>query len=63
MVRATCKKAESQAEHKFYSAAELKAREIHGEAAVKYGMNANKRDGALMSSNADWKNTQIDSSN
>jgi hypothetical protein len=40
-----------------------KARELYGESVDKFGVNMNKRDGALMSAGADWKNTQVDSSN
>lgn len=40
-----------------FNAYEAKAREIHGESAAKYGIQSTKRDGALMSSAADWKNT------
>lgn len=40
------------------TAAAAKAREIYGDSAVTYGYNKNKRDGALMSSGADWKNVQ-----
>ena len=45
------------------TAAMAKAREIYGDSDDKHGVNMNKRDGALMSSCADWKNTQVDSSN
>ena len=45
------------------TAAMAKARELYGDSVDKFGVNVNKRDGALMSSCADWKNTQIDSSN
>jgi hypothetical protein len=34
-----------------------KARELYGDTLDKHGVNMNKRDGALMSSAADWKNT------
>jgi hypothetical protein len=40
-----------------------KARELYGESVDKFGVNMNKKDGALMSAGADWKNTQVDSSN
>jgi len=50
-------------DRKMMSAMELKARELYGASAEKYGINNNKRDGALMSSNADWKNVHIDSTN
>lgn len=39
------------------SAADAKAREVYGNSAATYGYNKNKRDGQLMSSGADWKNT------
>jgi len=39
------------------TAALAKARELYGDSVDKHGVNFNKRDGALMSSNADWKNT------
>jgi hypothetical protein len=39
------------------TAAMAKARELYGDSVDKHGVNMNKRDGALMSSNADWKNT------
>lgn len=45
------------------SASEAKAREIYGDAAATYGYSKVKRDGALMSSGADWKNTQSTSTN
>jgi hypothetical protein len=45
------------------TAAMSKARELYGESVDKFGVNMNKRDGALMSAGADWKNTQVDSSN
>lgn len=48
----------SQPQQNAASAAEAKAREIYGDAAATYGYTKNKRDGALMSSGADWKNTQ-----
>ena len=38
-------------------AADAKARELYGNTATAYGYNKNKRDGALMTSGADWKNT------
>lgn len=38
------------------SAKEQVKREFHGEAAAKYGMNENKRDGALIAQNVSWKN-------
>ena len=38
-------------------ASDAKARELYGNTASAYGHNKNKRDGALMSSGADWKNT------
>lgn len=40
------------------TAHEYKAREIYGDAAATYGYSKQKRDGALMTSGADWKNTQ-----
>lgn len=40
------------------AAHETKARSLYGESADIYGINkGGKRDGALMSSKADWKNT------
>lgn len=39
-------------------AAEAKAREVYGNSATAYGYNKGKRDGALMSANGDWKNSQ-----
>jgi hypothetical protein len=39
------------------TAAMAKARELYGDTLDKHGVNMNKRDGALMSSAADWKNT------
>ena len=39
------------------SAPDAKARDLHGESAKVYGHRGGKRDGALMSSNSDWKNT------
>ena len=39
------------------NAADAKARELYGKTADAYGYQKNKRDGALMSSGADWKNT------
>ena len=37
---------------------DAKAKELYGNTATAYGYNKAKRDGALMSSGADWKNTQ-----
>ena len=62
MVRSTAKKVNAAVAQQF-NAYEAKAREIHGDSAARYGINASKRDGALMASNADWKNTQIDATN
>jgi|Transcript_15866 hypothetical protein len=45
------------------AAPDAKARELYGNTAAAYGYNKGKRDGALMSSNADWKNTQQKSFN
>ena len=42
---------------------DAKARELYGNTATAYGYNKAKRDGALMSSGADWKNTQQQSIN
>jgi len=39
------------------NASDAKAKELYGNTAVAYGYNKGKRDGALMSSGADWKNT------
>lgn len=33
------------------------ARELYGETAVKYGLNSNRRDGALMASTVDWRDS------
>ena len=42
------------------SAQEAKARFIYGDSASIHGYNKNsKKDGAIMSSNADWKNTKV----
>ena len=56
MVQATSKKVEAR-EAPNLNANDLKAREIHGAAAVKYGCNNKKRDGGLMCAGGDWKNT------
>ena len=40
------------------AAAEAKAREVYGNSASAYGYNKGKRDGALMSANGDWMNSQ-----
>lgn len=40
------------------TAAEAKARQLYGDTAAKYGYAQVKRDGALMSSGADWKDTR-----
>lgn len=40
-----------------FDANAAKARELHGESATKYGVQTQKRDGGLMCSGADWKNT------
>ena len=42
---------------------DAKAKELYGNTATAYGYNKAKRDGALMSSGADWKNTQQQSMN
>jgi hypothetical protein len=34
-----------------------RSRDFYGEAAEKYGVNNNKRDGALMAQGVDWKNS------
>jgi len=39
------------------AAPDAKARELYGNTATAFGYNKNKRDGALMTSGADWKNT------
>lgn len=39
------------------TAADLKAREVHGDSALKYGTSNKKRDGGLMCAGGDWKNT------
>jgi len=56
LIQATSKKVERPAD-KAFTAADLKAREVHGESALKYGTQAKKRDGALMCAGGDWKNT------
>jgi len=56
LIQATSKKVERPAEQVF-TAADLKAREVHGESALKYGTQGKKRDGALMCAGGDWKNT------
>jgi hypothetical protein len=38
------------------TAVEGRSRDFYGEAAEKYGVNNNKRDGALMAQGVDWKN-------
>lgn len=35
--------------------ADGRSRDFYGEAAEKYGVNNNKRDGALMAQGVDWK--------
>lgn len=49
------KVAEEKAIHPFKGTDGL-ARDFYGEAAEKYGVNQNKRDGALMAQGVDWKN-------
>lgn len=44
-------------------ATDAKARELYGNTATAYGYNKNKRDGALMSSGADWKNSSQSATN
>ncbi len=44
-------------ERKVQQAPDAKARELYGNTATAYGYNKNKRDGALMTSGADWKNS------
>ena len=61
-MQATSKKVERK-EAPDLNANDLKAREIHGASAVKYGTNAKKRDGGLMCAGGDWKNTQMQSTN
>lgn len=55
MIRSGAKDFEPKLAQK--SIAEMKAAELHGETAKKYGGSGNKRDGALMANGADWKNT------
>ena len=62
MVQATKQKTEFK-EPPTVTANDLKARELHGASAQKYGVNANKRDGALMCAGGDWKNTQQQATN
>jgi len=62
MVRATAV-ASSGKGNQSLNAMELKARELYGASAEKYGVMANKRDGGLMAANSDWKNVHIDSTN
>ena len=50
-------KAVARPERAAQAAPDAKARELYGNSATAYGYNKNKRDGALMSSGADWKNT------
>ena len=56
MVDATATKVEMR-EQPNLNANDLKAREIHGASAAKYGTNSKKRDGGLMCAGGDWKNT------
>jgi len=44
-------------------APDAKARELYGNTATAYGYNKNKRDGALMSSGADWRNSSQSATN
>lgn len=44
-------------------AGDAKMSELYGKTAAAYGYNKNKRDGGLMSSGADWKNSQQSSTN
>lgn len=41
------------------SAKEQVAKELYGATALKYGIKNNKRDGALMAQNVDWKNANV----
>ena len=50
-------------EQKKPGAPDAKARELYGATADAYGFNKGKRDGALMSANGDWKNSQQKSFN
>lgn len=50
-------KAIARPERAVAAAPDAKARELYGNTATAYGYQKNKRDGALMSSGADWKNT------
>ena len=50
-------KAVARPERAVAAAPDAKARELYGNTATAWGYNKNKRDGALMSSGADWKNT------
>ena len=62
MVQATKKKTVTY-EPPTVTANDLKARELHGASAQKYGVNSAKRDGALMCAGGDWKNTQQQATN
>jgi len=62
MVQATKKKTETYVPPTV-TANDLKARELHGASAQKYGVNNAKRDGALMCAGGDWKNTQQQATN
>lgn len=62
MVQATSKKVETR-QAPDLNANDLKAREIHGASAAKYGCNNKKRDGALMCAGGDWKNTSQQATN
>jgi len=62
MIQATSKKVEAKAQPNL-TAADLKAREVHGESALKYGTVGKKRDGALMCAGGDWKNTAQQATN
>ena len=50
-------KAVARPERAVAAAPDAKARELYGNTATAYGYQKNKRDGALMSSGADWKNS------
>lgn len=56
-------KAVARPERPVAAAQDAKAKELYGNTATAYGYNKNKRDGALMSSGADWKNSGTSSFN
>jgi hypothetical protein len=43
--------------HPVLAGTDGRSRDFYGEAAEKYGVNNNKRDGALMAQGVDWKNS------